>query len=92
VLSRRILLTFLLLEASAWIAAQVPMEYDVQPINGGGPIYLPSIQLNDAPSDIDRKSAVSNEVHSQQRCVGGAVGHINSRNPNVDPEHWVCET
>jgi hypothetical protein len=74
VLNRRILLSVLLLEASAWIAARVPMEYDVQPINGGGPIYLPSIQLNDAPADIDRKSAVSNEVHSQQRCIGVPSG------------------
>jgi hypothetical protein len=91
VLNRRVLLSFLLLGASAPIAAQVPLEYDVEPIDGGGPIYLPSIQLNDASSDIDRKSAVSNEVHSQQRGIGGAVGHLNRRSPNVHPEHWVCE-
>jgi hypothetical protein len=50
VLNRRVLLPFLLLGASAPIAAQVPWEYDVEPIDGGGPIYLPSIQLNNASS------------------------------------------
>jgi hypothetical protein len=74
VLNRRVLLSLLLLGASAPIAAQVPLEYDVEPIDGGGPIYLPSIQLNDAPSDINRKSAVSNEVHSQERGVGVPSG------------------
>jgi hypothetical protein len=91
VLNRRVLLSFLLLGASAPIAARVPLEYDVEPINGGGPIYLPSVQLNDASSDINHKSTVSNEVHSQQRGIGGAVGHLNRGSPNVDPEHWICE-
>jgi hypothetical protein len=43
------------------LGARIRLEYDVDPIEGGGPIYLPSIQLNDASFDIDRKLAVSNE-------------------------------
>jgi hypothetical protein len=91
VLNRRVLLSFLLFGASAPNAAQVPLEYDVEPIDGGGPIYLPSIQLNDAFSDINSKSAISNEVHSQQRGIGGAVGHLNGCSPNVESKAWVCE-
>jgi hypothetical protein len=91
VLNRRVLLSFLLLGGSAPIAAEVPLEYDVEPIDGNGPIYLPSIQLYDVSSNINRKSAVSNEVHSQQRGIWGAVGHLNRCSPNVDPEHGVCE-
>jgi hypothetical protein len=62
------------------------MEYDVDPIDGCGPIYLPSLQLNDASFDIDRKLAVPNEVHSQQRRVGGAVRHLNGCGSNVNSE------
>ena len=70
------------------LGVRIRSEYDVDPFDGGGPIYLPSIQLNDALLDIDRKSAVPYEVHSEQRCVGGAVRHINGSGPNVDSESW----
>ena len=68
------------------------MEYDVDPIDGSGPIYLPSLQLKDASFDIDRKLAVPNEVHSQQRRVGGAVRHLNGCGPNVNSELRICKT
>ena len=68
------------------------MEYDVDPIDGSGPIYLPSLQLNDTSFDIDRKLAVPNEVHSQQRRVGGAVRHNNGCGPNVNSELRICKT
>lgn len=69
--------------------ARIRLQYDIDPFDGGGPIFLPSIQLNDTLFDIDRKLAVPNEVHSEQRCVGGAVRHINGSSPNVDSERWV---
>jgi hypothetical protein len=74
------------------LRAQILLEYDVDPIDGDGPIYLPSIQLNDASFDIDRKLAIPNEVHSEQRRIGGAVRHINGCSPNVNSERWVSKT
>jgi hypothetical protein len=55
VLNRRVLLSVLLLGAGAPIPELAALEYDVDPIDGCGPIYLPSLQLNDASFDIDRK-------------------------------------
>jgi hypothetical protein len=74
------------------LRAQILLEYDADPIDGDGPIYLPSIQLNDASFDIDRKLAIPNEVHSEQRRIGGAVRHINGCSPNVNSERWVSKT
>src|SRR5277367_4843007 len=64
-LSRRALFFLLLVGASAPIVAQVTLEYDVEPPANRGRIYLPSIQLDNTSSDIDRKFAVSYKIHSQ---------------------------
>jgi hypothetical protein len=74
------------------LGARIRLEYDIGAFDGDGPIYLPSVQLNDASFDIDRESAISNEVHSEQCLVGTAVGHINSCSPDINSERWVCET
>jgi hypothetical protein len=74
------------------LGARIRLEYDVDPIDGGGPIFLPSIQLNDASSDIDRKLAIPNEVHFEQRRIRDAVRHISGCSPNVNSKHWVCKT
>ena len=83
-LSRRALFSLLLVGASAPIAVQVPLEYDVKPMADRGPISLPSIQFDNTSSDIDRKFAVSNEIHSQQRGPGWIAGHADGCNPNVE--------
>jgi hypothetical protein len=74
------------------LSARIDLEYDVDAIEGAGSIYLPSVQFNDASSDIYRKSAVSNEVHSKQRFIGATVRHIDSGSPNINSERWVRKT
>jgi hypothetical protein len=81
-----------LISEAILLGERIRLEYDVDPIDGCGPIYLPSLQLNDASFDIDRKLAVPNEVHSEQRRVGGAVRHLNGCGPNVNSELRICKT